>query len=80
MTKQPTLGKLITDSLDTEKFRKDLEWLNRQPKKGHRCYDCNHYYDEGDLFPDGNGNFLCPNCMEDREIIIEEERKLHHRG
>jgi len=77
--KQQTIGDFIADSLDKKKFRKRLESLNKKPCKAYRCDDCGYYYDEGDIFKIDDA-YLCARCADDRDTIVENEKKFHHKG
>ena len=79
MSNKQTKGDYILDSLDPKRFLRELKTLNKQPRKGHRCDDCGHYYDEGDIFKFDDA-YLCVCCADDRDTIREEEKKFHHKG
>jgi len=63
--KEQTLGDILVNFAKSD-FDQRVEALRKHPKAGHRCDDCNHWY-EADLIFEYERMLLCPGCIKKRE-------------
>ena len=64
---------------DSAKFQSGIRRVNVDPRKMFLCSDCGEHFHEDELYK-GKDGWFCNRCLEDRERVVENERRLHHGG